>query len=170
MPVTVSRRAEFRDTGSAFCHPQLHCRRQRLDRSQIRGQRFVRDRQIVVRLQVQPELGFHAEENTQAGGGIGGDAALVGDDFPDSSMASTISSSLQQISMSFELACGLLIAGGYLGDLPQTGRVAVTSTLHYAFLTLGGLTMLSSLSFWSLRPGDGESASPKTKRSKTHLW
>jgi len=27
----------------------------------------------------------------------------------------------------------------------------VTTALHYAFLTLGGLTMLSSLSFWSLR-------------------
>jgi hypothetical protein len=35
----------------------------------------------------------------------------------------------------------------------------VTGALHYAFLTLGGLTMLSSLSFWSLRPRDGESVS-----------
>jgi MFS family permease len=78
---------------------------------------------------------------------------------PDSSMASTISSSLQQMSMSFGLACGSLIAGWYLGDLPQTDRAAVTTALHYAFLTLGGLTVLSSLSFWSLRPGDGESVS-----------
>jgi EmrB/QacA subfamily drug resistance transporter len=77
----------------------------------------------------------------------------------DSSMASTIASSLQQMSMSFGLACGSLIAGWYLGDLPQTDRAAVTTALHYAFLTLGGLTMLSSLSFWSLRPGDGESVS-----------
>jgi len=78
---------------------------------------------------------------------------------PDSSMASTIASSMQQMSMSFGLACGSLIAGWYLGDLPQTDRAAVTTALHYAFLTLGGLTMLSSLSFWSLRPGDGESVS-----------
>ncbi|MFZ3041091.1 MAG: DHA2 family efflux MFS transporter permease subunit, partial [Thiobacillus sp.] len=76
---------------------------------------------------------------------------------PDSSMASTLSSSLQQMSMSFGLACGSLIAGWYLGDLPQSDRAAVTTALHYAFLTLGGLTMLSSLSFWLLRPGDGES-------------
>jgi len=61
--------------------------------------------------------------------------------------------------MSFGLACGSLIAGWYLGDLPQTDRAAVTTALHYAFLTLGGLTILSSLSFWSLRPGDGESVS-----------
>jgi len=80
-------------------------------------------------------------------------------DTPDSSMASTIASSLQQMSMSFGLACGSLIAGWYLGDLPQTDRVAVTTALHHAFLTLAGLTILSSLSFWSLHPGDGESVS-----------
>ena len=82
----------------------------------------------------------------------------------DSSMASTISSSLQQMSMSFGLACGSLVAGWYLGDLPQTDRAAVTTALHYAFLTLGGLTMLSSLSFWTLHPKDGESVSRGTLR------
>lgn len=80
-------------------------------------------------------------------------------DAPDSSMASTLSSSLQQMSMSFGLACGSLIAAWYLGDLPQTDRAAVTTALHSAFLTLGALTMLSSLSFWSLHPRDGESVS-----------
>jgi len=77
----------------------------------------------------------------------------------DSSMASTIASSLQQMSMSFGLACGSLITGWYLGDLPQTDHAAVTTALHHAFLTLGGLTILSSLSFWKLRPADGESVS-----------
>lgn len=77
----------------------------------------------------------------------------------DSSMASTISSSLQQLSMSFGLACATLLAGWYLGDLPQSDRVAVTGALHHAFLTLGGVTVLSSLSFWALRPGDGDSVS-----------
>lgn len=80
-------------------------------------------------------------------------------DPPDSSMASTIASSLQQMSMSFGLACGSLITAGYLGDLPQTDRVAVMSALHHAFLTLGSLTILSSLSFWTLRSEDGESVS-----------
>lgn len=80
-------------------------------------------------------------------------------DTPDSSMASTISSSLQQLSMSFGLACGSLVAAWYLGDLPQTDRVALTGALHHAFLTLGAVTVLSSLSFWTLRPGDGESVS-----------
>lgn len=73
----------------------------------------------------------------------------------DSSMASTIASSMQQLSMSFGLAFGSLVAAWYLGDVPQTNQLAVTGALHYAFLTLGTLTMLSSLTFWGLRPEDG---------------
>jgi hypothetical protein len=68
------------------------------------------------------------------------------------------------MSMSFGLACGSLVAGWYLGDLPQTDGAAVTTALHHAFLTVGGLTMLSSLSFWSLRTTDGESVSRGTVR------
>jgi MFS family permease len=77
----------------------------------------------------------------------------------DSSMASTIASSMQQLSMSFGLACGTLIAAWYLGDAPQTDGAAVTGALHYAFLTLGVLTVLSSLSFWTLRAEDGANVS-----------
>jgi MFS family permease len=80
-------------------------------------------------------------------------------DPPDSSMAATIASSMQQMSMSFGLACGSLLAGWFLGDLPQTDRAAVTGALHYAFLTLGALTIVSSASFWTLRATDGESVS-----------
>ena len=80
----------------------------------------------------------------------------------DSSMASTIASSMQQLSMSFGLACGSLVAAWYLGDAPQTDGVAVTGALHYAFLTLGALTALSSLSFWTLRADDGASVSRGT--------
>jgi hypothetical protein len=52
-----------------------------------------------------------------------------------------------------------LIAGWYIGHLPQTEHVAITHALHAAFLTLGGITLLSSLTFWSLRPEDGQSVS-----------
>ena len=77
----------------------------------------------------------------------------------ESSMASTLASSFQQMSMSFGLACGSLVAAWFLGDLPQTDHAAVTEALHYAFLTLGAMTLISSLSFWSLRPADGASVS-----------
>ena len=78
---------------------------------------------------------------------------------PDSSMASTIPSTFQHISMSLGLAFGSLITAWYLGDLPQTDRLAVTGALHHAFLTLGALAIVSSVSFWALRARDGESVS-----------
>jgi len=77
----------------------------------------------------------------------------------DSSMASTMASSLQQMSMSFGLAAGSLVTAWYLGGHPQSDHAAVFDALHHAFRTLGVLTMLSSLTFWGLRPRDGESVS-----------
>ena len=81
----------------------------------------------------------------------------------DSSMASTISSSFQQLSMSFGLATGSLVTAWFLGDVPQTNRVMVTSALHSAFVALSVLTILSSLAFWGLRREDGESISKGKK-------
>ncbi len=77
----------------------------------------------------------------------------------ESSMATSIASTCQQMSMSFGLACSSLIAAWYLGATPQTDQAALTSALHHTFLTVGGLTILSSLSFWTLRPGDGDNVS-----------
>ena len=77
----------------------------------------------------------------------------------ESSHATSIASTFQQMSLSFGLACGSLVAGWYLGGLPQTEQAAVTTALHHTFVTVGGLTILSSLSFWTLRPDDGESVS-----------
>jgi EmrB/QacA subfamily drug resistance transporter len=77
----------------------------------------------------------------------------------DSSMASSIASTLQQMSLGFGLAFGSLIAGWYLGGSPQTDQAAVASALHHAFLTLGVLTVLSSFTFWTLRAGDGDNVS-----------
>jgi EmrB/QacA subfamily drug resistance transporter len=81
----------------------------------------------------------------------------------DSSMASTISSSLQQLSMSFGLAAGSLVAGYYLGAVPQTNQGMVTSALHSAFVALSVVTILSSLAFWTLKRNDGESISKGNK-------
>jgi MFS family permease len=75
------------------------------------------------------------------------------------SMASTIASSVQQLSISFGLAFASIIAGLFLGDIPQSDRAAVTDALHNAFIALGCLTIISSLSFWSLRKNDGDNVS-----------
>jgi MFS family permease len=77
----------------------------------------------------------------------------------DSSMASTIASSFQQLSMSFGLAAGSLVTAWFLGNVPQTDQARVTSALHHGFLFLAAMTMLSSLAFGRLRRGDGESIS-----------
>jgi hypothetical protein len=74
-------------------------------------------------------------------------------------MASTIASSLQQMSLSFGLACGSLVTAWYLGNLPQTDHVAVIAALHRAFITMGAVTMLSSAAFWTLKAHDGDSVS-----------
>ncbi|HVP89474.1 MAG TPA: DHA2 family efflux MFS transporter permease subunit [Casimicrobiaceae bacterium] len=77
----------------------------------------------------------------------------------DSSMATSIASTMQQLSLSFGLAAGSLLAGWYLGSVSQSDAAAVTRALHLTFLTVGALTMLSSLAFWTLRPGDGDNVS-----------
>ena len=77
----------------------------------------------------------------------------------ESSMATSIASTFQQLSLSFGLACSSLVAGWYLGNLPQTDQMAVTDALHHTLVTVGILTMLSSLSFWTLRQGDGDNVS-----------
>lgn len=77
----------------------------------------------------------------------------------DASMASTLSSAFQQLSMSFGLAAGSLVTGWFLGALPQTEPAMVTRALHHAFVALAAVTMASSLIFWRLRRNDGESIS-----------
>jgi len=77
----------------------------------------------------------------------------------DSSMATSIASTCQQLSLSFGLACGSLVAGWFLGNVSQSEQLAVAGALHRTFVAVGALTILSSLSFWTLRAGDGESVS-----------
>ena len=77
-------------------------------------------------------------------------------------MASTMASTMQQMSLSFGLAFGSLITAYFLGGLPQSDRVAVTGSLHHAFIALGLLTLVSSAAFWTLQPQDGESVSKGT--------
>jgi EmrB/QacA subfamily drug resistance transporter len=80
-------------------------------------------------------------------------------DTADTAMASTIASTLQQMSMSFGLAFGSLITAYFLEGLSQSDQLAVTASLHHAFIALALLTVLSSVAFWTLHPKDGESVS-----------
>lgn len=77
----------------------------------------------------------------------------------DASMASTIASSFQQISMSFGLACGSLLAGWLLNGIPQSNADMVITALHKVFIILGIVTIVSSVTFHTLKPDDGKAMS-----------
>jgi len=77
----------------------------------------------------------------------------------DSSQASTLSSSFQQLSMSFGLATGSIVTAWFLGRVSQTNQVLVTNAIHHAFLTLAIVTVISAILFARLRRQDGESIS-----------
>jgi EmrB/QacA subfamily drug resistance transporter len=81
----------------------------------------------------------------------------------DTALASTV----QQLSLSFGLACGSLVTAYYLGAMPQGQHPEFIGALHHAFLTLAGLTLVSSLAFRRLRPGDGDNVSRGAPDSPT---
>lgn len=80
-------------------------------------------------------------------------------DARSSSMASTMASSMQQLSIGFGLASASLLTAFYLGDVLQTQPGAIKRALGYTFTSLGIFTMVSSVSFWLLRRGDGSAVS-----------
>jgi MFS family permease len=77
----------------------------------------------------------------------------------DASKASSISSTAQQMSLSFGVAFASAIAAWFLGNVDQTNPAEAIPALHKAFLTMGGLTIVSSATFWLLRPDDGANVS-----------
>ncbi|HVU32014.1 MAG TPA: DHA2 family efflux MFS transporter permease subunit, partial [Opitutaceae bacterium] len=82
----------------------------------------------------------------------------------DASKASSISSTAQQLSLSFGVAIGSLLAGWFLGNLDQTNPVQTIPALHKAFFTMGAITIVSSMVFWRLDPNDGNNVSNRTPK------
>ncbi len=77
----------------------------------------------------------------------------------DTSQASTIVSTVQQLSMSFGVAIASLVAVYFIPDRDSAGREQTLHGIHRAFIFLGALTALSTLVFRELKPTDGESVS-----------
>ncbi|WP_229423169.1 DHA2 family efflux MFS transporter permease subunit [Telluria aromaticivorans] len=84
----------------------------------------------------------------------------------DTSMASTMSSSFQQLSMSFGLATGSIVTAWFLGPVAQDNRVLVSQALHHGFGILAVMTLVSSAIFWRLRRNDGDSISRGQVKAK----
>lgn len=86
--------------------------------------------------------------------------ADVSDD--DASKASSLSSTAQQLSLSFGVAFASVLAEVFLGRVDQRIVAQVVPALHKAFLVMGLLTIASSATFWSLRRDDGYTVSHHT--------
>ena len=68
------------------------------------------------------------------------------------------------MSLSFGVAFGGMLAAWYLGGVDQSIAAQTIPALHKAFLTMGALTMASSLTFWTLRSSDGNNVSNRAVR------
>jgi MFS family permease len=80
------------------------------------------------------------------------------------SQAGSIASTAQQMALSFGIAVGALLTAWYLGGVDQGDPSRTIPALHKAFLTMGGLTIVSSLTFWTLRSNDGNNVSNRGVR------
>ena len=82
--------------------------------------------------------------------------------------ATTIASTGQQMSISFGVAFASLVTGWFLGGVSRSDSAALIAALHHAFLALGGLTILSTLTFMSLRTDDGNKVSNQHGAREAH--
>jgi len=75
------------------------------------------------------------------------------------SSASTIASTMQQMSISFGVASASLVTAFFIPDRFHSSAPEMIHGIHEAFLVLGGLTVLSTLIFAELKSGDGDNVS-----------
>jgi EmrB/QacA subfamily drug resistance transporter len=82
------------------------------------------------------------------------------------SSASSIASTMQQMSISFGVATAGLVTVFFVPQNTHSNPAAMIHGIHKAFLVLGGMTIISTAVFSSLKRGDGAS---ETQRKLTHL-
>jgi hypothetical protein len=86
---------------------------------------------------------------------------LVYSDISDeqASAASSIASTMQQMSISFGVACASLVTAFFLPDRLRSNPPQFIHGIHKAFYVLGGMTVLSTIVFQELKRNDGSSVS-----------
>ena len=77
----------------------------------------------------------------------------------DTSMASTIMSTVQQLSMSFGVATSSLVTTFFIADRFHARPDEMIRGMHGAFLVLGALTIVSAIGFAELKAEDGDNVS-----------
>lgn len=85
-------------------------------------------------------------------------------DDEEASKAGSISSTAQQLSLSFGVALASLVTAWFLGHVDQHDPVQTIPALHQAFLALGVVTIASSVMFLSLHRNDGNNISNRLPR------
>ena len=80
-------------------------------------------------------------------------------DEADTSMASTMASTTQQLSISFGVAAASLTAAVFIPDRFNASAAQTLHGIHLALFTLAVLTLVSSALFRTLRSGDGDAVS-----------
>ncbi|MGA7414003.1 MAG: DHA2 family efflux MFS transporter permease subunit [Bryobacteraceae bacterium] len=75
------------------------------------------------------------------------------------SAASSVASTMQQMSMSFGVATASLVTALFVPDRFRSNPGEMIHGIHLAFLVLGGLTVLSTIVFRELRSQDGAAVS-----------
>ncbi len=85
----------------------------------------------------------------------------------DASKASSVSSTGQQMSISFGVAFASLLAAWFLGHVDQRDAAQTIPALHKAYVTMGLLTIVSSATFWGLKRDDGNNVSNRGVKRPT---
>ena len=80
------------------------------------------------------------------------------------SSLNAIASTGQQLSLSFGVATGSMLAAWFVGAELRPPPDVLVPALHRAYLAVGVLTALSSFTFWGLRPHDGDNVSNRRRR------
>src|ERR1700678_3122716 len=75
------------------------------------------------------------------------------------SAASSIASTMQQMSISFGVATAGLATAFFVPHSGQSGPAEMIHGIHKALVALGILTMVSTIVFHGLKPGDGDAVS-----------
>jgi hypothetical protein len=74
------------------------------------------------------------------------------------SQASSIASTMQQMSISFGVATASLVTAVFIPDRFRVSPTEMIHGIHSAFYVLGGLTILSTIIFSELKSADGGNA------------
>jgi EmrB/QacA subfamily drug resistance transporter len=78
-----------------------------------------------------------------------------------SSGASSIASTMQQMSISFGVASASLVTAFFLPDRFRANPLQFIHGIHRAFFVLGAMTVLSTIVFRGLKKGDGDAVSQR---------